>query len=379
MITPPAAGTYSLYVRAKDNVGRYGATTVVDFLVAAGAGPVGRWHFDEDSGAAVDRGSGHHDATLSGGAVRDTRGRRGEVWYDDAGTELETPKIDKGLGLNGTSAYAATSGPALETRSAYTVAAWVRLDKVSDDGIVLSQDGSGGYSPFLLWHEKDYGAFCFGVKEKDEATGKAYFGVCGKNGTSRANVWTHLAGTYDPATQKLSFYVNGVPQGTATVSGMWSATGPFEIGRYKWANVFQFYFPGSIDEVAAWQRVLTPEEVATEARSESPPPGATTWNWWPTGTRRASWGRRCPTRCRGTAGRWRWPAGRRWTVRAWCSTAWTTPPPPRARSWTTPARSPSPRRSSSTGTRSWPSRSGPSARWRGSAPPTGRRGGCGSS
>ncbi|MEU7889640.1 LamG-like jellyroll fold domain-containing protein [Microbispora bryophytorum] len=273
VISPPAAGTYSLYVRAKDNVGRYGATTAVDFLVAAGAGPVGRWHFDEDSGAAVDRGSGHHDATLSGGAVRDTRGRRGEVWYDDAGAALETPKADKGLGLNGTSAYAATSGPVLETRSAYTVAAWVRLDKVSDDGIVLSQDGSGGYSPFLLWHEKDYGAFCFGVKEKDEATGKAYFGVCGKNGTSRANVWTHLAGTYDPATQKLSFYVNGVPQGTATVSGMWSATGPFEIGRYKWANVFQFYFPGSIDEVAAWQRVLTPEEVATEARSESPASG----------------------------------------------------------------------------------------------------------
>ncbi|MGW5265832.1 LamG domain-containing protein [Microbispora sp. NPDC004025] len=273
VITPPASGTYSLYVRAKDNVGRYGATTAVDFLVAAGAGPVGRWHFDEDSGAAVDRGTGRHDATLYGGAVRDARGRRGEVWHDDAGTPLDAPKIDKGVSLNGTSAYAATSGPVLETRSAYTVAAWVRLDKVSDDGIVLSQDGSGGYSPFLLWHEKDYGAFCFGVKDKDEATGKAYYGVCSKNATSRANVWTHLAGSYDPATQKLSFYVNGLPQGTATVSGVWSATGPFEIGRYKWADVFQFHFPGSIDEVAAWQRVLTPEEVATEARSESPASG----------------------------------------------------------------------------------------------------------
>lgn len=272
VITPPASGTFTLYVRAKDNVGRYGATTVVDFLVATGAGPVGRWHFDEDSGVAVDKGSGHHDATLYGGAVRDTRGRRGEVWYDDAGDALDTPKTDKGLSLNGTTAYAATSGPVLETRSAYTVAAWVRLDKVTDDGIVLSQDGSA-YSPFLLWHEKDYGAFCFGVKDKDEATGKAYFGVCGKNGTSRVNVWTHLAGTYDPATQKLSFYVNGVPQGTTTAAGAWSATGPFEIGRYKWADVFQHYFPGSIDEVAAWQRVLTPEEVAAEARSESPVSG----------------------------------------------------------------------------------------------------------
>lgn len=272
VITPAVAGTYSLYVRAKDSVGRYGATTVVDFLVAAGAGPVGRWHFDEDSGVAVDQGTGHHNATLYGGAVRDTRGRRGEVWYDDAGTPLATPKVDKGLSLNGTSAYAATSGPVLETRSAYTVTAWVRPDKVTEDGIVVSQNGTG-YSPFLLFHEKDYGAFCFGVKEKDEATGGGYPSVCGKNGTSRVNVWTHLAGTYDPATQTLKFYLNGVPQGSKTAPALWSATGPLEIGRYKWANYFQHYFPGSIDEVAAWQRVLTPEEVAAEARSESPASG----------------------------------------------------------------------------------------------------------
>ncbi|MCC5575897.1 laminin G domain-containing protein [Microtetraspora sp. AC03309] len=273
VITPQTSGTFSLYVRAKDNVGRYGATTVVDFLVATGAGPVGRWHFDEDSGVAVDSGTGHHDATLAGGAVRDARGRRGELWYDNSGAALTTPKIDKGMGLDGTSGYASTSGPVLETRSAYTVAAWVRLDRTTTTGIVMSQDGSGGYSPFNLWYDKDRVSYCFGVKDKDEATGNAYYGVCAKNNVAQANAWTHVAGTYDPTTQKLSFYVNGVPQGTATVSGSWSATGPFEIGRYKWANIFQYYFPGSIDEVAAWQRVLTPDEVAAEARSESPVSG----------------------------------------------------------------------------------------------------------
>ncbi|MFE0201324.1 hypothetical protein ACFW0I_37135, partial [[Kitasatospora] papulosa] len=51
-ITPDRSGTYRLYVRAKDDVGRWGAQQVVDFLVAAGEGPVGRWHFDESGGAA---------------------------------------------------------------------------------------------------------------------------------------------------------------------------------------------------------------------------------------------------------------------------------------------------------------------------------------
>lgn len=286
VITPQTSGTYSLFVRAKDNVGRYGATTVVDFLVAMGAGPVGRWHFDEDSGVAVDSAAGH-GATLATGAVRDGRGRRGELWYDDKGDPLPAPKTDKGMSLNGTSGYAATSGPVLETRSAYTVAAWVRLDRTTSTGIVLSQDGAGGYSPFNLWYDKDRVSFCFGVKDKDEATGKAYFGVCAKNSAAKVNAWTHVAGTYDPTTQQLSFYVNGLPQGTATAAGSWSATGPLEIGRYKWANVFQYYFPGSIDEVAAWQRVLTPDEVASEARAESAASGRNdvelVANWDPAG------------------------------------------------------------------------------------------------
>jgi hypothetical protein len=286
VITPQAPGTYSLYVRAKDNVGRYGATTVVDFLVAAGAGPVGRWHFDEDSGVAVDSSAGaaRHDATLSAGAVRDGRGRRGELASADGSTP---PKSDKGMSLNGTSGYAATAGPVLETRSAYTVATWVRLDRTTANGIVVSQDGSGGYTPFNLWYDKDHVSYCFGVKDADAATGKAYFGVCAKNNVAQVNAWTHLAGSYDPTTQKLTFYVNGVSQGTATVAGSWSATGPFEIGRYKWANVFQYYFPGSIDEVAAWQRVLTPDEVASEARSESAESGRNdvelVADWDPTG------------------------------------------------------------------------------------------------
>lgn len=41
-ITPERSGTHRLYVQAKDNVGRWGAENVVDFLVAAGEGPVGR-------------------------------------------------------------------------------------------------------------------------------------------------------------------------------------------------------------------------------------------------------------------------------------------------------------------------------------------------
>ncbi|MFF3322718.1 LamG-like jellyroll fold domain-containing protein [Streptomyces sp. NPDC002889] len=270
-IVPPEPGTYQLEVRAKDNVGRFGASQIVSFLVKEGDGPVGRWHFGEDSGQALDTSTtvvaNQDNATLSTGATRDGRGRRGELWYDGKGEPLPAPKADKGMRLNGTSGYAATSGPVLETRSAYTVSTWVRLDDKGVDSIVLSQDGTR-YSPFLLWHELTYGKWCFGTKEKDEDTGQAYFGVCGSK-QAQLNVWTHLAGTYDPATQSLAFYVNGKLQGTRTVAGSWNAGGGMQIGRYKWNSSYQHYFPGSVDEVAVWQRALSAAEIAKEARTLS--------------------------------------------------------------------------------------------------------------
>lgn len=274
-IAPSKAGTFRLYVRAKDSVGRWGAQNVVDFLVAAGAGPVGRWHFDEAQGAAKDAATtdGADDLTLATGAVRDDRGRRGLLTQDASGNPLATPVTDKGLSLNGSTGYAATGASALEARSAYTVSAWARIDRTTGVGIVASQDGAH-YSPFVLSYSKDMGRWFFGVKET-EADNVAYHGIAAKNPPA-IGVWTHLAGTYDPATQGVALYVNGVQQGAGTAPGGWEAPGALQIGRYKWADVYQYYFPGSIDEVAVWQRVLSSDEIADEARTITAPGYAAT-------------------------------------------------------------------------------------------------------
>ncbi|WP_406381445.1 LamG-like jellyroll fold domain-containing protein [Streptomyces sp. NBC_01618] len=275
-ITPSKPGTFRLYVRAKDTVGRWGAQNLVDFLVAAGEGPVGRWHFDEADGDAKDAATadGADDVTLAGGAVRDDRGRRGLITHDALGDLLPAPVTDKGLSLNGTTGYAATGGPALETRSAYTVSTWVRLDSKASDAIVLSQDGAH-YSPFIIWYHRQLDTWCFGTKDKDEATGNAYLGICGLK-PAQLNAWTHVAGSYDPATQEVVFYVNGVLQGKRINAGTWEAAGALQIGRYKWADRYQYYFPGSIDEVAVWQRVLSSDEIVGEARLLTAPGYAAT-------------------------------------------------------------------------------------------------------
>jgi hypothetical protein len=139
----------------------------------------------------------------------------------------------------------------------------VKLDSLTSDAIVLSQDGVT-YSPFVLSYSPGLGTWFFGVKQQDANTGTAYFGVASDT-PATPGVWTYLVGSYDPATSQSKLYVNGILQGTATTTGSWSATGPMQIGRYKWGT-YQYYFDGSIDEVKVWQRALTDEEIATEAR-----------------------------------------------------------------------------------------------------------------
>lgn len=267
-VTPDRAGTMRVLVQLTDQSGRSSERAQLDFLVKAGEGPVARWHFDEASGTAIDSATAadsvRQDATLHTGATRDDRGRRGLLTHDAEGNPLPEPVTDRGLNVDGSTGYAATDGPVLETRSAYTVSAWARLDSTEGDSILLSQDGEN-YSPFILWYEPAYGTWMFGVKEADEATGTAYYGVVADQ-PAVANVWTHVVGTYDSDTKKLQLYVNGVPQGTIQSAGSWDAGGDFQIGRYQWAGNHLYNFDGSIDEVAVWQRVLTEAEIAEEAR-----------------------------------------------------------------------------------------------------------------
>ncbi|WP_327353296.1 LamG-like jellyroll fold domain-containing protein [Streptomyces sp. NBC_01304] len=268
--TPPRSGTYRIYVRAVDNVeeGRPGAQSTVDYLVKSGEGPLGRWRFDEASGAAIDTGTAsgttRHNATLAGGAGRDDRGRRGQITHDAEGLPLANVITDKGLALNGSTGYAATSGPAFEPRSAYTISTWVRLDSMANDAAVLGQKGPDG-NPFALWYVAGSKKWYFGVRSADTNSYQGSYSVY----EAQPNVWTHLAASYDPDNQQLKFYVDGRLQGGAVaVSKTIASDAPLQFGRLQSASGSSYskYFPGSIDEVAVWQQALPYELIADEAQ-----------------------------------------------------------------------------------------------------------------
>ncbi|MEU5337805.1 LamG domain-containing protein, partial [Streptomyces asoensis] len=271
-VTPAKEGLHRLYVRAKDNVGRYGAESLVDFVVADGEQPVGQWNFAEADGVAVDGATwdGADNATLAGGAARDDRGRRGLITHDAAGAALETPLTDKGLVLDGSTGYAATSATVLDTSASYTVSAWVRVDPAASRTLTVLSQAPDSAAPFA----KKY--IPFGLSYAADGVNTWSLSVMGTDGTLRKvsapkpsprGVWTHVVGVHDAQAKKISLYLNGVLQSTADSGTAYKGSGPLQIGRGIWADTYTDYFMGSVDEPKTWQRALSSEAVAEEART----------------------------------------------------------------------------------------------------------------
>jgi hypothetical protein len=275
-ITPPRAGLYRVYARAKDSLGMWGAMSVVDFVVGAGGEPVARWNFAEADGDAKDIATkdGSSDAVLTGGAVRDDRGRRGLITHNDQDAPLEAPVTDKGLVLNGSTGYAATSTAVVETRGSYTLSAWVRVDAgVSRTMTVLGQAPDDAapfqkkYTPFgLSYAGAGANTWSMSVKADDGTLHKA----AAQQATPRG-VWTHVVGVHDAEKKKIRLYLNGKLQATTDAGTPWETTGPLQIGRGVWADAYTDYFAGSVDETTVWQRVLTSEEINDAAQPMNSP------------------------------------------------------------------------------------------------------------
>ncbi|MFE5795049.1 LamG domain-containing protein [Streptomyces sp. NPDC056503] len=271
-ITPPTSGSFVLGVRSLDVLNRAGESAV-KFLVKEGEGPIGRWDFNETtSGVAIDTSTTNtalrNNLTLTAaGATRNEHGRRGQVTTVDSETSQEKISQDKALALTSAAQGSATSSQqVVETLSSYTLTAWARLDHAGTaNATVLAQDGAR-HSPFYLSYCADVQTWCVRLPDKD-ADG-ASFSSQRVDALNKPQVgsWTHLGVVVDTERDELSFYVNGALQKTdALTASPFASAGALKVGRAKYASTYTDFFPGEIDEVAVWQSVLGPVQMAEEA------------------------------------------------------------------------------------------------------------------
>ncbi|MEU5884984.1 LamG-like jellyroll fold domain-containing protein [Spirillospora sp. NPDC047279] len=254
-VTPMKQGPWDVWVSAVDRANNVSPQCVhYRFDVRPGRLAVAHWPLDGRwTQTAVPDSVGYHDGTVIGSS-RWTRGRVGDA-----------------LRFNGNvdSHVAPGGGAAVRTDQSFSVSAWVRLAQTGGTTrIAVSQTGDRMLA-FSLSYIGELNRYGFQMVTKDADDGQAVNVVAAS--PPQVGVWTHLTGVYDVTTKEMALYVDGVPQGTTTMSTPW-ASDSIQLGRGKARGAFGNAWPGDVDDVRMYDRALSDlpylEAGDTAARSE---------------------------------------------------------------------------------------------------------------
>src|SRR5262249_21177418 len=118
-INPNLRDVNVLQVEAKDAAANVSETAEYDFKVLPGSAPVGVWTLDDGGGSTLAdtniRGT-PHPATLTGG-------------YNWVGSG----RLGGSVNFDGSTGYASTTGPVVDTSRSLAVSAWVRLSTLAQN------------------------------------------------------------------------------------------------------------------------------------------------------------------------------------------------------------------------------------------------------
>ncbi|WP_173080800.1 LamG-like jellyroll fold domain-containing protein [Phytohabitans rumicis] len=240
-----------LHVRSVDGASNKSAVATVVFYADVPSGPTGDWALDEtaDGAVAEDSTVNARHATLVGGST----------WEDGvAGGALH---------LDGTTGYAQTTGPVLDTSASFSVSAWARLTGKTGNRGVISQDGTHR-SAFYLQYLASPDRWRFSFPVADSVERPSYVTVDSTSSVPLGE-WVHLTGVYDKDAGQIRLYVNGALQGTASYAAAWNGTGPLTIGRAKTNDTLVDFWAGDLDGVRVYDRVLLPGELQQVPRLTS--------------------------------------------------------------------------------------------------------------
>ncbi|MFD7735867.1 LamG-like jellyroll fold domain-containing protein [Kitasatospora phosalacinea] len=238
---------------------------------------VGRWKLNTSaSGTTPGEGPAAMAATLGSGATIDPDG-----WG-----MLLTPGF---LQLDGATGYAATSAAPLRTNQSFTLAGWANTAGIpTRDMTVLSLPGTNNSAVTMRWHS-------LGLDANSQPVGEwqAEVRTSDANGSPRTLVahtpqysvwenWTHLTLSYDSFTRRLVLYVNGQEENQTCEAGAtdcvahvssagapqpYEASGSLQFGRNRASGAWSEYFSGQLDDVWAYQGVLSADQVYALASS----------------------------------------------------------------------------------------------------------------
>ncbi|MBB5889180.1 LamG-like jellyroll fold domain-containing protein [Kutzneria kofuensis] len=172
--------------------------------------------------------------------------------------------VNGAVQLSADADYVSTGSSVLRTDQSFTVSAWARLDGGSTNAFhtVVAQNGAVN-SPFMLGYRNNSAGdwWEFYTTGADTMTHPGDASVHSASGTAKLGEWTQVTAVDDVPNKQIRIYVNGVLAGTAPQTSAFNGTGPLVFGRSMWQGTQTNQFWGAIDDVRAYSRVLSDEEI----------------------------------------------------------------------------------------------------------------------
>lgn len=174
----------------------------------------------------------------------------------------------------------------LDITGALTLEAWVRRDDTqaangNNEGIVGKFVGGTNQRSYVFYYNSRTGTGLPSVgltlNTSGVSGGNTDFSTTVNIPAGSTSGWTYLAAVYEPGV-RMSVYMNGVSIGEKTTglpaSPLFAGTAPLWIGR-QFSNATNTAFEGLIDEVAIYDKALTPAQVLAHYNAAVvPEPGA---------------------------------------------------------------------------------------------------------
>jgi hypothetical protein len=245
--TPDTSGTWEVTVEAANYLGAAQQTYLLSVVEAAGcsAGLVSYWPLDETSGSVyADVFGGRNGLCAGGGCPAATTGQVLGGQSFGTATGISAP------------ADAAFDWGAAES---FSVEFWMRRSG-APEGTEVMVGRDAAESKVQWWSGIDHSQGDVARFYLRDRGGRAT-GVSGSTNISDG-AWHHVAAVRDAASSLLRIYVDGVEENSAATNytgGFDSALASVDVG---WINLGSgYHYRGLVDEVALYNRALTPVEI----------------------------------------------------------------------------------------------------------------------
>lgn len=252
------AGAWNNVIGYSDNltIGVNGNDTTYDFELSSSSQqctPVsnadlqGYWKFDEGTGSvAADSSGNNRTGTLQSGLAS-------TGWTTDHPSTI-TFADPYALRFDGTDDYVQVANSGAMNPANLTLSAWVKTDTGSLVGyrqiLRRSRTTSGEqYALYLNGDELEFWALDLGLSGNFAGT---------TNRNLQANIWYHVAATFDDSTNIVRLYVNGTEVANAPANGSFASSNQT---LYIGSQVTNYFWKGPIDDVRVYHRALIPTEI----------------------------------------------------------------------------------------------------------------------